>query len=122
MSCHSIGHGMSKVSATVLDLYEAGEISKASTMRLILACRKGVHWCDGNEGEAIEEVIDRGYCGLCFEKSDDLSSAYDNDLGWPDKYQVFRPYDKTAAHYWICSECKRRIIDEFRHMSSHSAS
>ena len=66
MSCHDIGRGMSAVSKTVLDLYEEKQISKESTIRLILACRKGVHWCDGNEEEALEEVVGRGYCGLCF--------------------------------------------------------
>ena len=54
MSCHDIGRGMSAVSKTVLDLYEEKQISKESAMKLILACRKGVHWCDGNEGEALE--------------------------------------------------------------------
>ena len=66
MSCHDIGRGMSAVSKTVLDLYEENQISKESTIRLILACRKVVHWCDGNEGEALEEVVGRGYCVLCF--------------------------------------------------------
>ena len=93
MSCHDIGRGMSAVSKTVLDLYEENQISKESAMRLVLVCRKGVHWCDGNEGEALEEVIGRGYCGLCSEKSTELTSVYDNDLPYLGTYDVFDDYD-----------------------------
>ena len=42
MSCHDIGRGMSAVSKTVLDLYEEKQISKESTMKLILACKNRV--------------------------------------------------------------------------------
>ena len=55
MSCHDIGRGMSAVSKTVLDLYEEKQISKESAMRLVLACRKGVHWCDGNKMAGLQE-------------------------------------------------------------------
>ena len=114
MSCHDIGYGLNSVTKVVLDLYEEGKIDKESASRLILACRKGVNWCDGNEDEAIDEAVDRGYCGLCMEKTEELSDVYDNDVKYPDKYKVFDKYDKFAAHNYLCPECKKKIIDEFK--------
>lgn len=61
----------------------------------------------------MEEVVGRGYCGLCFEKSTELTSVYDNDLPYPGDYDVFDDYDKTVAHYWLCPDCKRRVIAEY---------
>ena len=80
MSCHDIGRGMASVANVVIELYEGGRIDKEASIRLIRACRKGVHWCDGNEDEAMETVVEVGYCGLCFEKKEGLSSVYDNDI------------------------------------------
>ncbi|MBQ6518062.1 MAG: hypothetical protein IJI14_05035 [Anaerolineaceae bacterium] len=113
MSCHSIGHGINSISNTVLDLYEAGKIDKDSAAVILHACRKGVNWCDGNGYEAVECLEERGYCGLCLEKSEELSNVFDNDLPSPDTYNVFRKYDKTAAHYYLCPECKKKVIEEF---------
>jgi len=112
MSCHDIGHGMNAVSKTVLDLYESGQISRESTVKLICALRKGVHWCDGNEDEAIRETVARGYCGLCFEKREGLSNIFDNNLGYPERFNVFKKYDSTSAHFYLCPDCRRRVMDE----------
>ena len=114
MSCHDIGRGMASVADVVVELYEENKIDKEAAMRLVYACRRGVHWCDGNESEAIETVADAGYCGLCFEKKDDLSSVYDNDLGYPQCYNVFKDFDADAAHFYLCPECKRRVINEYK--------
>ena len=113
MSCHVIGHGMSTISGTILDLCEEKEISKRSVVRLIRACRKSVHLYDGNESEAIEEVVYRGCCGLCFQQSEDLESIYDNDLPYPDCDDVFKDYDGTADHYWLCPDCTKRVLAKF---------
>jgi hypothetical protein len=114
MSCHDIGRGMASVAKVVISLYESKQIDKQAVIRLIHACRKGVHWCDGNEGEAMEPVVEAGYCGLCFEKKKNLSSAFDNDLGYPKMYDVFEAYDDTAANDVLCPECKERILAEYR--------
>ena len=114
MSCHDIGRGMASVADVVLELYESGQINKDAAIRLVNACRNGVHWCDGNENEAMESVVEAGYCGLCFEKKEGLSNVCDNDLGYPEKYQVFRAYDNTAAHNVMCPECKARVIAEWK--------
>jgi len=114
MSCHDIGRGMASVANVVIELYEGGQIGKDAAIRLVRACRKGVHWCDGNEDEAMETVVEAGYCGLCFEKKEGLSSVYDNGIAYPDKYDVFKAYDKTAAHDCLCPECKAKVIGEYR--------
>lgn len=114
MSCHDIGRGMASVANVVIGLYEGRQIGKDAAMRLVRACRMGVHWCDGNEGEATETVVEAGYCGLCFERKEGLTSVYENDLIYPDKYNVFNDYDKTAAHDYLCPECKAKVISEFK--------
>ena len=114
MSCHDIGHGMASVADVVLELYQNGQIKKEVAIRLVNACRNGVYWCDGNEWEAIENVVEAGYCGLCFEKKEGLSNIYDNDLGYPEKYEVFRAYGETAAHYILCPECKERVLTQYK--------
>lgn len=113
MSCHDIGRGMNSVANVVLDLYESGQINKESASRLVLAFREGVNWCDGNESETVADVVERGYCGLCFEKKPDLTDIYDNDLKYPDSYKVFDAYDKSAAHFYLCPECRKKVLDEY---------
>lgn len=114
MSCHDIGRGMASVADVIVELYEGRKINKEAAMRLIHACRKGVHWCDGNEDEATEPFVEAGYRGLCFEKKEDLSSVYDNDIGYSGTYDVFKTYDKTAAHDCLCPECKAKVIGEYK--------
>lgn len=114
MSCHDIGRGMASVAKVIINLYESNQINKGAAVRLIHACRKGVHWCDGNEGEAMDPVVEAGYCGLCFEKKENLSSVFDNDIGYPGMYDVFDDYDDTAAHDFLCPECKQHIISEYK--------
>ena len=114
MSCHYIGRGLDSVANVVLDLYESQQISKEGAVRLILACRKGVNWCDGNEGEAIAGTVKRGYCGLCFEKKENLTNVFDNELRCPERDEVFCAYEDTAAHYWLCPECKKQVLEEYK--------
>ncbi|MBR1919150.1 MAG: hypothetical protein IJ831_05950 [Spirochaetales bacterium] len=104
---------MSSVAKVVIELYESKMIGKEAANRLILACRKGVYWCDGNEDEAMESFEEAGYCGQCFEKTGNLSNVFDNDLGYPDMYNVYDDYDDTAANFCLCPECKQRVIDEY---------
>lgn len=109
MSCHDIGRGMNSVTIVVLNLYEEGLLSQKAAKDIIRACRKGVNWCDGNEDEAVEETRARGYCGLCFEKSDILMNVYDDD-----SRVVWRTYDDNddiVVHQFICPKCRQRLID-----------
>ena len=113
MSCHDIGRGLNSVSKVVLELLAQGEITKDASRKILHACRKGVNWCDGNEDEAVQALVDKGYCGVCLNHSDTVSNVYDNDLGYPAKYDVFDAYDDTAAHFFVCSTCKEKILAEY---------
>ena len=113
MSCHDIGRGLNSVTKAVVQLLDEKEISKEAAQRLLHACRKGVHWCDGNEGEAMEALVEARYCGLCLEKADEVKDIYDNDLKYPDCYNVFDDYDKSAAHFFLCAACRQKTIDAY---------
>lgn len=67
MSCHDIGRGMNSVVEQVVSLLDSQKISTEAAREIIVACRRGVHWCDGNEDEAIE-FIRRNRCGYCLNK------------------------------------------------------
>ena len=49
-------------------------------MSIMRSCRKGVNWCDGNEDEAVEALVDAGICGLFLKESCDISSVFENEL------------------------------------------
>lgn len=113
MSCHDIGRGVNSVAKTVLELYEENRFDKSTARALLRACRMGVYWCDGNEDEATESAVKEGYCGLCMEKSEKLTHVFDNGLPYPDKFKVFKPYDDTAAHHYLCPECMGKALSSF---------
>ena len=69
MSCHDIGRGMNTVVRTTITLFDEGKITLESARAIIVSCRKGVHWCDGNEGEAIS-YISECICGKCMKKAE----------------------------------------------------
>ena len=114
MSCHDIGRGLNSVVEVVIGLYAQGKLSKEAAIPILYACRKGVNWCDGNEDEAMQALVDTGYCGLCLEKSDSITNVYENGLEYPEKYNVFESYDKHAAHFFVCPGCKQRLIDAYK--------
>ena len=114
MSCHDIGRAMNDIIMTIIDMYEDNLIEKDPAIKLIYTCRKGVNWCDGNEYEAIEDIVKSGYCGLCFEKTGDLTSVFENDLGYPECYKVYESYDDAAAHYYLCPKCKEKVLKEYK--------
>lgn len=64
MSCHRIGLGMNSVVEKSIEMFENEEIGLNACKKIIVACRNGVYWCDGNEDEAIACIIDC-YCGNC---------------------------------------------------------
>ena len=67
MSCHDIGRGLSSVVKVILEKLDTGEISVDTARDLLYACRKGVHWCDGNENEAMIQMHQMR-CGYCLKK------------------------------------------------------
>ena len=100
-------------------MYKRGEISKDACRRIIHLCAKGVNWCDGNEYEAVDSLVADNVCGLCLEECDAVSSVYDNDLRYPQNYSVFDDYEDDAAHYFLCAQCKKKVIDEYIRKHSH---
>lgn len=79
MSCHDIGRGLSSVVKVILEKLDSGEISVDTARDLLYACRKGVHWCDGNENEAMIQMHQMrcGYCLRKLSESDTIYSLYD---------------------------------------------
>ena len=113
MSCHDIGRGLNSVAEVVIGQYKAGNLNKDAFHDILYSCRKGVNWCDGNEDEALQALVDAGICGLCLEETNDVSNVFDNDLDYHHRYEVYNAYDKTAAHYYVCAACKKKIIEKY---------
>ena len=113
MSCHDIGRGLNSVTQEIINQYNLGKFDKDTFRILLNKCRKGVHWCDGNEDEAVIALEENKICGFCLEKVENISNIYDNNLEYPQCYDVFDKYDKTAAHFMVCDKCKEKIIKEF---------
>ena len=67
MSCHRISLGMNSVVEKSIEMFENEEIGLNACKKIIVACRNGIYWCDGNEDEAIACIIDC-YCGNCLRK------------------------------------------------------
>ena len=66
MSCHDIGRGLNSVVGVVITLYDEGKLDIETARTIIVACRKGVHWCDGNEDEAVMRLR-TCRCGKCLK-------------------------------------------------------
>ena len=113
MSCHDIGRGLNSVTKTVIEQYKAGNLNKDAFGAILCSCRKGVNWCDGNEDEAMEALVDAGICGLCLEETHEVSNIYDNDLDYKHRYEVFDAYYDTAAHVFVCASCRKKILEQY---------
>ncbi len=115
MSCHDIGMGMNSVVKVALEMYDNGELDLAKTKKIIRACRKGVHWCDGNEYEAIECMRDIR-CNKClryFEDDEEVVDMFENDVF----NKVFNNYSMRdyEARYDIvgeilCRGCSKETV------------
>ena len=88
MSCHRIGLGMNSV------------------VEIIVACRNGVYWCDGNEDEAIACIIDC-YCGNCLRK-----------LHQEHRIRVDRNRYDVVTHY-LCEDCYQHLVYEESILKKH---
>lgn len=113
MSCHDIGMGMNSVVAVVLDLYEEGAIDYDAARTLIFACRKGVHWCDGNEGEAVQ-CLNGFRCGNCLgtvEEVGPFQSLRDNPKlsGYDGRMKYWELY-KVIMCDELCERCTNELL------------
>lgn len=111
MSCHSIGRGMNSVVNKVLEMYDAEELTADATKKIIAEARKGVHWCDGNEWEAIASIR-RSRCGRCLKvmpSGTPLYSVWDISV---QKNILDQTPDEVLASDGLCLECFDCVVNQ----------
>ena len=115
MSNHQIGLAMSLLGEDILELYEAGKISKEACISIIRSYINVAGEYDGNQSEAAESVAEAGYCGRCFGKYDALWDLVcnDEDLKGIDGVDIFRYCGHTLLHQYVCPECKAKLTREY---------
>lgn len=112
MSCHSIGAALNNVSKTVLNLLDEDKISKEAAKEILYKTRTSVHFCDGNEYEATEE-IDDNYCGYCLKKmkkNDLFLQLCHTSNNINNQYEIVKKY--KMASYRVCSNCFDKLLNE----------
>ncbi|WP_406547707.1 hypothetical protein [Succinimonas sp.] len=131
MSNHEIGEAMSSLGTDIIELYEAGKISKEAARSLIGSCMCIVTQYDGNEYEATESIAEAGYCGLCFEKHEYLSDVFNNDddediknSGYGD-IKSFSGFKRTVSrqlllHDYICPKCRAELRRSYLEMKKNN--
>lgn len=112
MSCHNIGMGINTITQVVIKMYEKKQMSKDAFLKIINACKKGVNWCDGNEGEAIIALMEAGYCGLCLQKKKELKDIFDSGLSYHEIAKALHNLNEEPVHYCLCKKCEKLIMDE----------
>ena len=103
MSCHDIGRGLNSVVRATITLRDEGKISSEAAKIIINHCKRGVHWCDGNESEATA-YIRHCICGRCMKKvpkGEKLYSVEDVSYDVPDQYRL--AYNNATD--CLCPEC-----------------
>lgn len=106
MSCHRIGLGMNSVVEKSIEIFENEEIGLNACKKIIVACRNGIYWCDGNEDEAIACIIDC-YCGNCLRK-----------LHQEHRICVDRNRYDVVTHY-LCEDCYQHLVYEESILKKH---
>ena len=120
MSCHDIGHGVDFIIQNVLDMYEHGEISKEAALKMIRTFPQAVHYCDGNESEALEYLTDNYCCEWLHEYEyneifvtvDDIYNAKIELGEFRSPYEVWDAPQENGAFYGysLCLNCFRKIF------------
>lgn len=122
MSCHDIGRGLDTVVQVVMKLFDEGKVSLDAAREIVYTCRIGVHWCDGNEYEALDSIytyrcgrclgrVEKG--GLLFNTNDFLRLSYRNDRDLP-KYEEITDEGKVKlASHRLCRECFIREVNDY---------
>jgi hypothetical protein len=59
-------------------MYDTGEITIKTALKLFTALRNGVYWCDGNEHEAVRSIFNCR-CGNCLKKMKPGEKFFDID-------------------------------------------
>ncbi len=103
MSCHDIGRGMNFVAVLIKEMYDTGEISRETAVKIFRRLQRDVHWCDGNEYEAIECISNR--CGIC------LKELEKGEILYPPYLDVKEEHLEAATDY-LCEECMLKLYGE----------
>ena len=93
MSCHRIGLGMNSVVEKSIEMFENEEIGLNACKKIIVACRNGVYWCDGNED--------------CLRK-----------LHQEHRIRVDRNRYDVVTHY-LCEDCYQHLVYEESILKKH---
>ena len=105
---------MSSVVKVILEKLDSSEISIDAARDLLYACRVGVHWCDGNEYEAMIQMYQMR-CGYCLKKmseGDAIYSLYDVSRSFEtEHHNEIRVIDKIIADTFLCGECFEKLLD-----------
>lgn len=121
MSCHDIGKGLNSVVKVVTKLFDEETISLNVARDIIYSCRRAVHYCDGNEDEAIESIYDNrcGKC-LCKMKNDEyLFNVYHmftfscRGENMPDVERIMNNGNVKLASPKLCEKCFKEAINEY---------
>ena len=115
MSCHNIGRGMDSVARVVISLYDEGKFDKDTARRLLVACREGVNWCDGNTDEAIASIRSCR-CGRCLAKivkGEKLFSVWDVSDEVKKAYDILDTVTPPLAADRLCEVCFDEVIDGY---------
>ena len=102
MSCHDIGRGMNSVVKEIITLLDNNELSKEAAKKLIKSCLRGVYWCDGNEGEAVN-YISHYLCGMCLKKVPKGENLYELP------YDVWNKIHEDVFHGAVCKDCLEKL-------------
>ena len=112
MSCHDIGRGLNSVVKVVMKLYDLNKISFEAAKKIIIACKNGVGWCDGNEYEAIDYIVNCR-CGRCLKMVPKGQKLYDiiNTSSEIDGWDIIKKMDLIS--YCLCDECFDQVFAEY---------
>ena len=113
MSCHNIGRGMDSVTQVVIEMFDNGELNKESALKLFTALKNGVNWCDGNEGEAVESIINCR-CGKCLKRMGSGEKFYDiydcSMLVTGSTWNILENYNEDYGGWRFCKNCFDEIL------------
>ena len=120
MSNHDIGRALSTVVDVVVRFFDEGKISLEVAREIIFTSRHAVHYCDGNEDEAIEDII-FFRCGKCLSKVpkgglllntvDFWRLAYLNERVLP-TFEAIAEKNRLAS-YGLCRECFIQLVNNY---------
>lgn len=114
MSCHSIGRGMNSVVDQVIEMYDAEELTLDAAKKIIAKARKGVHWCDGNEWEAVASIR-RCRCGRCLKEVMAGTPLYSVWSISGQKNILDQTPDEILASDGLCLECFDIVLNRALH-------